>query len=198
MRPRSAGQGKPDAREASHNVRHDFVQPQSTLPRPPQSRAGPIPRPGGPTLTQHPEAQHGGQHRRSAMRDQRQRHAAHRDEPRHHRHVHEDIQEKLRPQPHASSRPNGAGIAAPRRAEHHHQLSSASAPRADQAESSAIMVKMKSVCFSGRKFSWPCVPCRKPLPQARPSPGDLGLDDVVARPERIAFGVEESGDARPL
>jgi len=35
------------------------------------------------------------------------------------------------------------------------------------------MVKMKSVCFSGRKLRWPCVPCRKPLPQMPPEPSAI-------------------------
>ena len=34
--------------------------------------------------------------------------------------------------------------------------------------SSASVVKMKSVCFSGRKFSRACVPCMKPPPRRGP------------------------------
>ncbi len=36
--------------------------------------------------------------------------------------------------------------------------------------SSTKVVKMKSVCFSGRKFSDDCVPFRKPLPNMPPEP----------------------------
>ena len=62
--------------------------------------------------------------------------------------------------------------------------------------SSANTEKMKSVCCSGRKFSWFCVPCRKPLPQSMPgADGDLRLDDVVAGAERIVLRVEEGEDA---
>ena len=58
--------------------------------------------------------------------------------------------------------------------------------------SSENMVKMKSVCFSGRKLSWVCVPCMKPLP-VKPAGADrdLRLEDVIAGAERIALGVEE-------
>jgi hypothetical protein len=34
-------------------------------------------------------------------------------------------------------------------------------------------VKMKSVCFSGRKSRWPWVPCRKPLPHNPPEPSAI-------------------------
>lgn len=36
--------------------------------------------------------------------------------------------------------------------------------------SSENVVKIKSVCFSGRKFRWLWVPERKPLPQTLPEP----------------------------
>ena len=36
--------------------------------------------------------------------------------------------------------------------------------------SSASVVKMKSVCFSGRKFSRLWVPCMKPRPARPPEP----------------------------
>ena len=39
--------------------------------------------------------------------------------------------------------------------------------------SSDSMVKMKSVCFSGRKLRCPCVPCRYPLPQMPPEPSAM-------------------------
>jgi hypothetical protein len=35
------------------------------------------------------------------------------------------------------------------------------------------MVKMKSVCFSGRKLRWLCVPSRKPLPNSPPEPSAI-------------------------
>ncbi len=58
---------------------------------------------------------------------------------------------------------------------------------------------MKSVCFSGRKLSEDCVPCRKPLPNRPPeADGDLGLGDVVARAQRIALGIEEGQHALAL
>ena len=65
--------------------------------------------------------------------------------------------------------------------------------------SSASMVKAKSVCFSGRKLSWAWLPCRNPLPQRPPEPErDLGLDDVVAGPQRIGLRVEEGEHALAL
>jgi hypothetical protein len=39
--------------------------------------------------------------------------------------------------------------------------------------SSASVVKMKSVCFSGRKFSRDWVPCMKPLPVHPPEPSAI-------------------------
>ncbi len=39
--------------------------------------------------------------------------------------------------------------------------------------SSARVVKMKSVCFSGRKFSRDCVPCMKPRPVQPPEPSAI-------------------------
>src|SRR6056297_227602 len=44
--------------------------------------------------------------------------------------------------------------------------------------SSAKVVKMKSVCFSGRKFNRDCVPCMKPLPVHPPDPSAI-LDCVM-------------------
>ena len=39
-----------------------------------------------------------------------------------------------------------------------------------RATPSASMVKMKSVCISGRKFRCPCVPCMNPRPEKPPDP----------------------------
>ena len=58
---------------------------------------------------------------------------------------------------------------------------------------------MKSVCFSGRKFSDDWVPFRKPLPNsAARADGDLRLGDVIARAQRIAVGIEEGQHALAL
>ena len=51
---------------------------------------------------------------------------------------------------------------------------------------------MKSVCFSGRKFSADWVPLHEALAeQPARADGDLGLGDVVAGAQRIAVGIEE-------
>ena len=47
--------------------------------------------------------------------------------------------------------------------------------------SSAKVVKIKSVCFSGRKFNLDCVPCIKPLPLNEPEPRAI-LDWVMWYP----------------
>ena len=65
--------------------------------------------------------------------------------------------------------------------------------------SSTKVVKMKSVCFSGRKFSDDCVPLQEALAeQAARADGDLGLGDVVAGAQRIAVGIEEGEHALAL
>ena len=65
--------------------------------------------------------------------------------------------------------------------------------------SSTKVVKMKSVCFSGRKFSADWVPLQEALAeQAARADGDLGLGDVVAGAQRIAVGIEEGQHALAL
>ena len=68
------------------------------------------------------------------------------------------------------------------------QRSAISTPPATMAASSAISPSIptspnssastawiKSVCFSGKKFRCPCVPCRKPLPHIPPEPSAILL-----------------------
>ena len=58
---------------------------------------------------------------------------------------------------------------------------------------------MKSLCATGRKRSWPCVPCHEALaPHAAGADGDAGLNLLVAGAPAVLRRIEEGGDALAL
>ena len=76
-------------------------------------------------------------------------------------------------------------------------MSSARPPA--RPNSSANIVKMKSVCFSGRKSRCALGAGHEALAKdAAGADRDLRLEAVIAGAERIAFGIEEGADARAL
>ena len=121
------------------------------------------------------EGQHQDQHGRSAIADQWKGHADHRRKAHDHRHVHREEQERTWPrrQGSAATKPVACWTA-PRRCRTDDQRikrQQENAPR--KPNSSASVVKMKSVCFSGRKFSRDWVPCMKPRPVQPPEPSAI-------------------------
>jgi len=80
--------------------------------------------------------------------------------------------------------------------ENHHREQIKSATEPTKPNSSPKLVKMKSVCFSGRKLRRLCVPLRKPLPERPPEPmRSLAWVMFQPAPKASASGLRKSSPA---